>query len=114
MEHREFVELYKNGKIKVSIDKVASYKLMDTNLVAKKYRAATYFWSWVWFLSIPAGIALIIWVNWWSGIIVLVVGFMLPRAIKKSSTEFILDQALEDERFYKNMLHNKVLIIEEK
>ena len=41
-----------------------------------------------------------VFVEWWIGLIVIGVGLILPRAIKESSTEFVLEQALEDERFY--------------
>jgi hypothetical protein len=39
-------------------------------------------------------------VKWWLGLVVLALGFFLPRAIRESSTGFVLDQALEDEEFY--------------
>jgi hypothetical protein len=100
MMHNEFVKAYKSGQITVAVNRRLALRSMRSPYVAKRYKAAHLFWTWVWFLSIPAGITLMILVKWWIGLAVLVVGFFLPRAIRESSTDFVLEQALEDEGFY--------------
>ena len=87
---------------------------MGTTAMAKRYRAAHLFWSWVWFLSVPAAIACMIWVRWWIGLIVLIIGFALPKAIKQSAAQFVIEQALDDEQFYNLAIESKVLMISER
>jgi len=41
-------------------------------------------------------------------------GLMLPKAMKRSSSEAILKKALSDESFYNTMIQHQVLIIKEK
>ena len=52
-----------------------------------------------------------IFVELWIGLVVIALGFFLPRAIKASSTEFVLEQALEDERFYQFATKAELLTI---
>jgi len=109
MTHKEFVEAYNSGKIKVKIDESVS-KLMDANLIDKQSQFYTQNWFW-WLISL-IGLALIIWVIW-IGVIVVIMGLMLPKAMKRSSSESVLEKALSDESFYNTMIQHQVLIIKE-
>ena len=48
------------------------------------------------------------------GAIVVIMGLMLPKAMKRSSSEAVLKKALSDESFYNTMIQHQVLIIKEK
>jgi len=113
MTHKEFVEAYNSGKIKVKIHESAALEVMDTDLIDKPSQYAHIFWSWIWLLSIPIGIALFIWVSKWIGVIVVIIGLILPKAIKRSSSESVLKKGLSDESFYNTMIQHQILIIEE-
>jgi len=112
MTHQEFVQGYKQGLVRARIHESAAMQLMNTTAVEKRYRYAHLFWSWVWILTIPIGIVLIIWVNKWVGIGIIVLGIILPRVIKRSASEFVLEQTLADENFYNNLIESKILIVE--
>lgn len=114
MTHEEFVQAYRTGKIAARVNRSLALQLMGTTAMAKRYRAAHLFWSWVWFLSVPAAIACMIWVRWWIGLIVLITGFALPKAIKQSAAQFVIEQALDDEQFYNLAIESKVLMISER
>jgi hypothetical protein len=114
MTHQEFVRAYRSGQVLTHVDRSLALRLMDSPLVAKRYRVAHLVWSWVWFLSFPIAIALMILVAFWLGLIMLVVGFMLPSAIKRSACQFVLEQALEDEAFFKRAVETDVLSISER
>lgn len=58
------------------------------------------------------GIVLIIWVNKWLGIAIIIIGLILPCAIKKSASEFVLEQAIKEEKFYNDLIESKILVIE--
>ena len=68
----------------------------------------------MWILCFPAAIICFIWVKWWVGLIVLLIGFIMPSAIKRSASEFTLEQALEDEHFYDICVKSNVLRISER
>jgi len=111
MIHDEFVNAYKSGQITVAVNRRFALRSMSSPYVAKRYKTAHLFWTWIWFLSIPTGIVLIIFVKWWIGLIVLIIGFLLPRAIQESSTGFVLEQALEDKEFYQFAIDEGLLVI---
>lgn len=112
MTHKEFVEGYKRGIVRVEINESDALKLMNTSFVDKPYQYATIFWSWIWIFSIPIGVVLIIWVNMWLGIAVIVIGLLLPQAIKRSSSENALEQALRDEEFYNALIEAEIMKVE--
>ena len=111
MTHAEFVQSYRNGQAAAHVDRSLALQVMDTNLPAKRFQTAHLLWTWAWFLSFPVAIVLMIWVRWWVGLVVFVVGLMMPRAIKASAASFILEQALEDKEFYDAVTEMKVLIV---
>jgi hypothetical protein len=110
--HEDFVKAYRSRQVAAAVDYRLSLRLMETKAVRKEYRAAHLFWTWVWFLSIPAAIGLAVWVTWWVGLLVFLIGCALPRAIRKSATAFVLEQALEDEGFYNSALECGALRID--
>jgi hypothetical protein len=109
MEHSEFAHGYRAGLLKAHVDQSAALRLANSGALPRRFRAAHTFWTWVWFLSFPAAIACFVWVRWWVGATILVVGFLLPRAIKRSASEFVLEHALEDAAFYDQMAEAGVL-----
>ena len=119
LTHKEFVEAYNSGGIKVKIDESAAFKLMDADLmdrdlIDKPSQYAHIFWSCIWILSIAIGIVIFIRGSKLIGAIVVIMGLMLPKAMKRSSSEPILKKALSDESFYNTMIQHQVLIIKEK
>ncbi len=99
--HSEFVEGYKSGKLQAHVDRSLALRLMDTTAVAKRYRAAHMFWSWIWLLSFPAAVVLFVWVKWWAGLLALLFVSILFKAVRESACQNVLEQALEDEDFYR-------------
>jgi len=58
------------------------------------------------------GVALAL-IGWpWIGLAVLAVGILIPRLIKRSASHFILTQALQDERFYREMRSAQILRVD--
>ncbi len=111
MTHAEFVEGYRSGQLEARVDKVMARKLVKTRDLAARYRSVHRFWAWLWLLSIPFAIACLVWGKWWIALIVLVVGLLLPIAVKQSSYAFVLERALEDEQIFKAATEAKALLI---
>lgn len=114
MTHSEFVEAWESRQIELMVDKQLALQVMQSTDMPRRFRAAHLFWSWIWLLSIPLAIVLGIFVQWWVGLIILVIGFLLPRAIKHSAMEFVIEHAIEDEEFYNKAINWKLLVINEK
>ena len=112
MTHAEFVERYRSGQLDVRVNRARVGELVKTRPVAARYRAAHRFWTWLWLLSIPFALACLVWGKWWIALIVLSVGFLLPRAVKGSAYyAFVLERALEDEQFFQAATEGKALLI---
>lgn len=113
MTHSDFVTRYKTGSLKVRVDRGLALRMMNSPMMPGRYRAAHLFWTWVWFLSFPAAIALFIWHRWWSGLLVLLVAlFPVRTAIGRSACEFVLELALESEEFFLAATEARALVIE--
>ena len=114
MEYKEFVEKYKKGEVDTLVNKSNSLKTINAGYLPKRYYWAHTVWSWIWFLSIPAGIILLFF-NFSVGILVLFfISFLGGRAVKKSASQFVLQHTLEDENFYNFAIESKTLIVKER
>lgn len=113
MEHTEFVDAYKNRTRNIYIDRSKALQAVTNGFLPKRYQFAHIFWSWVWFLSILAGIAILIFQKWWAGLIFLVfVPSTISAAVKKSTFDFVIQHAIEDPKFYTFAISNDIITIE--
>lgn len=113
MEFEEFVNKYHSREIKVHVDKYKSKELHTTNILPKGNVYNDIIWGWIWMLSFPIGIALFIWVKQWIGVVVLIIGLMIPSALRETSSQNVLAYALENEEFYNFAIKYEIIIIED-
>jgi len=112
MTHAEFVERYRSGQLDVRLDPARVGELVKTRDFPGRFHAAHRFWKWLWLLSIPVALACLVWGKWWIALIVLGVGFLLPRALNPSAYyAFILQRALENEEFFEAATAANALLI---
>ncbi len=102
MTHAEFVAAYSRGAVRVTIDPKRAARFLSARLLLP-------------FIALPvigAGVALALtgWV--WSGLAVIAIGIVVPRLIKRGAPNFILTQALADNRFYETALGAGILSVE--
>jgi hypothetical protein len=108
MTYQEFTALRKAKQIKAGVDQSTALKLID--YLPKQYQAAHTFWSWVWMLSMPAFIAIAIFVKWWIGLLLLfIVTPLIKSGIKQSAAQFVLEHAEENEEFFNMLIANNIL-----
>ena len=90
MNHTEFVESYRAGRIRVDFDAPAAARFLSARLLLP-------------LMTLPvlgAGVALAL-VGWlWSGLAVIAAAIIVPRLIKRSAPHFLLTQVLIDEQLY--------------
>lgn len=112
MSHKEFVELYKSGKLNVYVNKSYSLRSISAGYLPKRYYWAHTFWSWIWLLSIPVGIIMLFF-NVGIGILILfLVSFLGGKAVKRSAMDFVIQHALKDENFFDFAIKSKTIVIE--
>jgi hypothetical protein len=97
--HPEFVDAYRNGRVRIEIELPTAARYLSARLLLP-------------FVTLPVlgcGVALALtgWV--WSGLAVLAAGIVIPRLIKRSAPQFLLTQALEDERVYEDVTRAGIL-----
>ena len=85
MTHREFIDAYRAGQLRVEIEPPAAARYLSARLLLP-------------FVALPVlgcGVALAL-VGWlWTGLAVLAAGVAIPRLIRRSAPHFLLTQALE-------------------
>lgn len=115
MNHSEFVDGWKSGKIAVDVDRSKALKIASSKVLPKRYQTAHMFWSWVWMLSIPAAFALMYFYTWWAGLLSLVVVTpTLSNSTKKSAMQFMIDHSVENPEFYELAVAEGVLRVQPK
>jgi hypothetical protein len=99
MTHAQFIEAYRDGRIRVEIDPGAASRYLSARLLLP-------------FVMLPllgCGVALAL-VGWlWTGLAILAAGVAVPRLIKRSAPHFLLTQALEDARTYDDVTQAGIL-----
>ncbi|HUP95205.1 MAG TPA: hypothetical protein VM164_09855 [Burkholderiales bacterium] len=102
MTHEEFVAAYRAGSIRIAIDSAAAARYLSARLILP-------------FVVLPvlgAGTALALSGWLWTGFAVIGIGTLAPVLIKRSAPHFVITHALQDEKFYGDVVGAKVLQIE--
>lgn len=99
MTHPEFVASYASGTLRVEIDPQGAERFLSARLLL----------PFVMMPVIGTGVALAL-TGWiYIGLVVIAIGFIAPRFIKRSAPGFLLRNALEDERVYEELTRANVL-----
>jgi len=109
MNHAEFVRLRKDGLISAGILTRNAVRLVD--FLPREYQFATIFWSWVWMLSIPACLCVVVFWKWWVGLLlVILVPPTIRKATVKSAVQFVLQHAEDNADFFEQLVDMDLLI----
>jgi hypothetical protein len=101
MNHAEFIDAYRRGRVRVEIEPGAAASYMSARLLLPLVMLPV--------LGIGVGLALVGWLG--TGLSLLAAGMLVPRLIKRSAPHFLLTQALEDERLYREVTTAGILRI---
>lgn len=101
MTHVEFLAGYREGKIRVNIDRSGAARVLSERLLLP-------------FVLLPVlglGVALALSGYLFSGAAVFVGGLAFRFLVRSSSQGFVLNRALRDPDFYEEMKKKKVLLV---
>ena len=102
MTHEEFVAAYRQGRLRVRIDREA----------AARFVAGRAMLPLVLLPILGLGVALAMVGYVWSGVAIFMAALLLRFLVKRSSDGFLLWRALRDEQFYRQVLAAQVLKID--
>jgi len=101
LSHREFVQAYGEGRITVNFDPQAAAKFLSTRLLLPLFMLPV--------LGIGVGLALSGWI--WTGLLVIALGIVVPRLIKRGAPSFLMQQMMGDEGLYREAMHAGIMHI---
>ncbi len=99
LTHAEFVTAYAQGEIIVNFDPKAAAKFLSARLLLPLFMMPV--------LGIGVALALTGWI--WTGLVVIALGIIVPRLIKRGAPHFLLQQSLEDAGLYQALLDSRVM-----
>ena len=103
MTHAEFVAAYASGAIRVNIDRAAAASFVSARLLLPLVMLPV----------LGVGTALALTYSAWLGLAIIGIGTIAPIVIRRSAPHFVLTHALEDARFYDDVVASGLLEIVE-
>jgi len=99
LDHAEFVQAWRRGRVAVRIDPVRAPRFLSARLLLPLVAIAV----------IGIGIALVLSGQLWLGIAVGAIGILVPRLIKRGAIRFLLAHIGEDADLYRDAVAAGVL-----
>ena len=101
MTHADFVTAYRSGSVRVEIDRAAAARYLSARLLLPLVMLPV--------LGVGVALALTGWL--WTGFGLIAAATLVPVAIKRSAPHFVLTQALDDAKFYDDVIASGLLQI---
>jgi len=101
LTHHEFVQAYGEGRITVNFDPQAAAKFLSARLLLPLFMMPV--------LGIGVALALSGWI--WTGLLVIALGIVVPRLIKRGAPSFLMQQMMGDEGLYREAVHAGIMQI---
>ncbi len=99
LTHHEFVAAYRDGTVTVHFDPQSAARFLSARLLLPLFMLPV--------LGIGVALALTGWI--WSGLLVIALGIIVPRLIKRGAPRFLMHQMMEDEDLYREVLHAGIM-----
>jgi len=103
MSHADFVHAARTGTLKACMPPPRAAEYLSRRLLLPFFILP--------FLGAGVGLALIGWL--FTGLLVFLVGFIVPRLIKRNAAAILFTQALDDERLYNDLIEAQVLELQD-
>ena len=99
LTHAEFRQAYGNGSITVQFDPARAARYISARLLLPLVMMPV--------LGVGVALALTGWVA--TGLTIIALGIIVPRLIKRNAPGFLIQQALNDERIYQDLLRAGII-----
>ena len=112
--HQEFVNKYKSGEIGITVDPKKAGDFVLCEFANKYNKPAHNFWTWTGvILTFPLSIVLIF-INWPYAILSFIVGSLILSGARKSACQFVVENMLQDEKFWFYVLFHNGAVAKDK
>ncbi len=101
MQHHEFINALHDGSITINFDRKEAARFVSGQLLLPLIMMPV--------LGIGVALALTGWI--WTGLLMIAAGFIVPRLIKHNAPQFLIQQALSDERIYQELVRSGIMQI---
>jgi len=99
LSHRDFVSAFHDGTISITFDPKGAARFISARLLLPLFMMPV--------LGIGVGLALSGWI--WTGLLVIALGIIVPRLIKRGAAHFLMQQMMEDEGLYRDVVHAGIM-----
>lgn len=99
LSHHDFVTAFHDGAITVTFDPKGTARFISARLLLPLFMMPV--------LGIGVALALTGWI--WTGFAVMALGIIVPRLIKRGAPRFLMQQMMEDEGLYREVLHAGIM-----
>ncbi len=99
LSHREFVAAFHNDTITVTFDPKGAARFLSARLLLPLFMMPV--------LGIGVALALTGWI--WTGLIVIALGIIAPRLIKRGAPRFLMHQMMDDESLYRDVVRAGIM-----
>lgn len=115
INYQQFLEGYKTGEITVLVNNSKAGDFVMSKFGDKHNKPAHTFFTWLGIIvMIPLPIILLIFQGWIFALGSFVLGLMINSATRKSASQFVLQNMIENEDFWDYVLLHKGAIIQDK
>ncbi|MFH1182742.1 MAG: hypothetical protein V1690_00575 [Candidatus Moraniibacteriota bacterium] len=115
INYQQFLEGYKTGEVTVSVNKSKAGDFVMSKFGDNYNKPAHIFFTWLGIIMIvPLPIILLIFHSWILALGSFVLGLMINSAARKSASQFVLQNMIENEEFWDYVLFHQGAIIQDK
>lgn len=108
INYQQFLEGYRIGIITVLVNKSKAGNFVMSKFGSKYNKPAHLFWTWLAIIMIiPLPIIFLIFKTWVHAFGILIIGLLIRDSARKSATQFVLTNMLENEDFWDFILLHK-------
>lgn len=101
ISYEEFLKEYKANKIIVKVDRMKAGRFVESKEAGKRFKPAHYFWTYASFFLMFVLPIIMLFKFWVYAVLSFLGGIFLYQAVKKSAAGFVLENMLEDEKFWR-------------
>lgn len=99
LDYPAFLEAYGRGEVIVNFEREAAAKFLSARMLLPLFMLPV--------LGIGVSLALVGWL--WTGLAVIGLGILVPRVVKGGAPHFLMQQLLQDESLYRELLAGRVI-----
>lgn len=104
INHQQFIKRYNNDELTIIIDENKAGDFVLSNFADKHNKPAHNFWTWTGIILILPAPIFLFFIDWKYAILCFFAGFIVHKSARKSATQFVLQNMIDNEDFFEYVL----------